>query len=360
MSENLLEKNSKSPLISSSINQHKTKNIWDRFKTQQDQFDAACQGQDIKFPFSAIKEPKFDIEAEKTESTQVDDLEIGLKSSSNSNSDNENAELNQLPIAETPAAGTTSKNSNRNPDKNSNTQNFATFNLPNFFYVEILATFFYIFLTHTQFPGVENIMFYAASTGLTVYLLIVLTHVKGVAHFNPAITLGIYFSGRMSFRLVIWYLLAQMIGGFTASFCVFEMGKANLAADLFRAGNETAILPADVISSYALDVNHQANSWISILFGEIINSIHMCLIATIAIYNKKTFSDQTGALACGLSVALGIASSATTGGGCLNPIRSIMPWFGCKIMENWQFVFGPMIGAILSGPIFCVFYDEDF
>ena len=58
-------------------------------------------------------------------------------------------------------------------------------------------------------------------------------------------------------------------------------------------------------------------------------------------------------------MALGIASGATNGGGCLNPIRSNMPWFYEKFGDNWEFNIGPTVGALVSGYIYHIWYDED-
>lgn len=41
-------------------------------------------------------------------------------------------------------------------------------------------------------------------------------HVSG-AHYNPAVTFGVFLRGRISRGLAIWYVLAQLAGGFTGA-----------------------------------------------------------------------------------------------------------------------------------------------
>lgn len=227
--------------------------------------------------------------------------------------------------------------------------------IPNSFFCEILASFLYIFLTQTQKFGEDSISFYAASTGLTVYLIIVLTHVEAICHFNPAITTAIFFVGRLPFGYMVMYLIAQFIGGLSASGLVFVVQKANLLSEF--PGQEFTY--EQVVSRYALDFNPEKAHWASVLIGEIFNSTHMCLITIVSLYNKNTFICKTGALACGLSVMIGIMSSFTLGGGCLNPLRSHAPWFYGKFAENWVFTVGPVIGSIFAAGLYHLLLDEN-
>lgn len=226
--------------------------------------------------------------------------------------------------------------------------------IPNSFFCEILASFLYIFLTQTQKFGEDSISFYASSTGLTVYLIIVLTHVEAICHFNPAITTAIFFVGRLPFGYMIMYFVAQIIGGLAASGVVYWIQRLNLEAE-FPLQDFTY---DQVVSRYALDFNPDKAHWASVLIGEIFNSTHMCLITIVSLYNKNTFICKTGALACGFSVMIGIMSSFTLGGGCLNPLRSHAPWFYAKFHKNWVFTVGPVVGSFLAACLYHAFLDE--
>ena len=198
-------------------------------------------------------------------------------------------------------------------------------------------------------------------------MLIVLSHSEGVVHFNPAITFGFFFAGRLRFKYVLQYLVAQIIGGVIASGFAYLIHKRALTEELrtAAAGNSlnstyTYETPTfdDVVSRYSLDVPENSD-WLAVLLSEIIMSTQMCLISTIAVYNQESFMDSTAALAIGVSVMLGIASGATNGGGCLNPIRSNMPRFFSKIYDNWCYNVGPIVGSWIAGLCYHKWYDED-
>lgn len=234
--------------------------------------------------------------------------------------------------------------------------------IPNSFFIELIATFMLIFLAQTQHYD-EGIMFYAGSTGITVYLLIVITHVEAICHFNPAITTGIYFAGKLPITYMIMYLVAQTIGALSASALVYCLQKVSLEAGEIPAQTD---LPTaadlsynEVVEKYALDFHSESSSWVAVLIAEIFNSTHMCLITLVVLYNKKTFNIKTGALACGLSVMIGILSGFTFGGGCLNPLRSNAPWFYAKFFTNWVFTVGPITGSLIAAGLYRLFFDEN-
>ena len=68
--------------------------------------------------------------------------------------------------------------------------------------------------------GVPNVGIGYAGVSLAFGLTVVtgayaFGHISG-AHFNPAVTVGLFVGGRFPMRLVIPYILVQMIGGIAA------------------------------------------------------------------------------------------------------------------------------------------------
>ena len=221
------------------------------------------------------------------------------------------------------------------------------------------------------------------ATGLLVYLIIIVFHASAIVHFNPAITLAFLGSKKISVIEGLYYFLAQLLGGLSGSgFCFLTIylsvqsgAESGLNLDdsqlnRLKSGqnqNITFNFYQEIVESYALDVKTSGNqnsntnfSWLAILISETITTSVLCLLATLCCYNPKTFTDQTGPLCIGISVFLGIIAGTKIGAGCLNPIRSDMPWFMDfkKIYQNWTFNVGPCLGAGVSCCLFNFWFDE--
>jgi len=191
------------------------------------------------------------------------------------------------------------------------------------------------------FGNIGNSFFPAFFTGMTVYTLAVLFSSVGVVHFNPAITLSIFFAGKIGFKETILYFLAQTIGGMIGAVFLLLSISYDHEYDWTK-----------VIQSYALDVPVDGNIS-AILISEVITSCCMCLTTLYVVYDKG-FADKTGVLHIGMSVFLGIAAGSRIGAGCLNPLRSIAPHFFNPIWfaNNWEFMIGPCVGAVFAGILF--------
>ena len=87
--------------------------------------------------------------------------------------------------------------------------------IPDLFVYEIFASFCYCCWTFFQPASWGQLLTWypAFTTGVTVYVIIVMNNTTAVVHFNPAITLSFYVSGELSAVKSIWYVIAQCIGG---------------------------------------------------------------------------------------------------------------------------------------------------
>lgn len=241
-----------------------------------------------------------------------------------------------------------------------------TVNLPKYFIPEVVATFIYCFFTQSWQP--EFGFLGPFMTGLSVYLIIVVNHTMAIVHFNPAVTVAFLVAKKIKTKDFWWYLLAQILGGLLGSAACYFLTYYSLETQLVatQSNNITNIQlssdlnAAHIISTYALDVNPNNHNPLIILISETITTGVLCLLATLACYNPKTFKDVTAPICIGVSVFLGISAGIRVGAGCLNPIRSSMPWF-CwyeKVLQNWTYNVGPMLGGIFSGVVYNFIYDE--
>ena len=92
---------------------------------------------------------------------------------------------------------------------------------------------------YSSFSGVGGTLAVALGFGIAVLAgIIAVGHVSG-GHFNPAVTLGAAIGGRTSWRDVLPYWLAQLVGGILAAAILFITIPAKLPALLDTSGNAT-------------------------------------------------------------------------------------------------------------------------
>lgn len=247
---------------------------------------------------------------------------------------------------------------------------------PPFLVPEIIASFAYCYCTFLQ-PGAWGSLitfFPALATGITVYVVIVFNITAAVVHFNPAITMCFLAARKIDFRDASVYFLAQVLGGILAALYMFPVMRDSLMMNTTFSGQTlfSALNPCpntttgiklncdqfSVIHTYALD--HNSHSNFAGLLTEIVGSAIMCLATLVAVYNKD-FDEKTGALMLGFAVFLGISAGTKVGAGCLNPLRTSAPWLfhPLRIVENWVFTVGPMLGAVLASVIYRFVYDTN-
>lgn len=225
-------------------------------------------------------------------------------------------------------------------------------NLPKFFIPELLATFLFAYFVQS-FPPIWNTQssfLQPMGNAIMIYIIILLTHTKAVVHFNPAVTLSFILAGKISFLDGAFYVVAQIVGGLLGSGVCF-LGRKGVVDD--------SLEDSLIIKTYSMDVPDNAKI-LPIIISEIITTTCLCLLCLLATFNKQTWTDKTTALAIGMSVFLGITVGSTYQAGCLNPLRTLLPWFcnPARLIENWPYVVGPLVGGIVAAGLWLVEFRE--
>lgn len=156
-------------------------------------------------------------------------------------------------------------------------------------------------------------------------------------HINPAITLGVYLSGRMSLKDACGYWIGQVVGGIAGaailfwmvSLTGFSMGGANVA----NAANEVTLGGAFITEIVATFI------FVLVVLG-----------AT----DPKVGAGNFAGLAIGLSLVLIHIVCIPLTGTSVNPARSIGPAIfvgGEALRQLWIFICAPLIGACLSAVV---------
>lgn len=162
------------------------------------------------------------------------------------------------------------------------------------------------------------------------------------AHFNPAVTLGLWSVRKFPTNEVIPYLVAQLIGAVLAGFAIV----ACLGMDAVTIGNLGATTPFAGIS------------YIQAIIAEIIGTF-VLVLAIMAVAVDKRASPGFAGLIIGLALTCSLTLISNITGGSVNPARTFGPYLANTLMGGanlWGYfpiyVIGPIIGGILAAVIY--------
>ena len=148
-------------------------------------------------------------------------------------------------------------------------------------------------------------------------------------HINPAVSLGMAISGRMSWRECAKYVVAQILGAIA--------GAALLGVILRSYGALGA-------NSYGGNVT----VWIALLVEVILTFVFVLTI--LGVTDKKENGHATGII-IGLTLTLVHLFGIPFTGTSVNPARSIGPALlqgGTALSQLWVFIVAPLVGAALA------------
>ncbi|KAI4879838.1 hypothetical protein NFI96_016481 [Prochilodus magdalenae] len=159
-----------------------------------------------------------------------------------------------------------------------------------------------------------------------------LGHISG-AHLNPAVTLGLLVSCKITLLKAAFYVLAQMLGAIVAS-CIMS----KLTPDETTLGVNS--LAANLTPVQGLGIEFLATF-----------QLVLCVLATTD--SRRNDVTGSGALAIGLSVGLAhLAAISYTGCG-INPARSFGPAVIMKSFENhWVYWVGPLLAGVAAALLY--------
>ena len=169
-------------------------------------------------------------------------------------------------------------------------------------------------------------------------------------HINPAITLGVFLSKRMSGKDALMYIVFQVIGGL--------LGAAILYALVTSAGTDFALAGAGLGSN-------DLQSGVSVAGGLIAEIVFTCVFVLVVLGATASDNESTGkfaGLAIGLSLILVHLVCIRYTGTSVNPARSFGPALFAQLaggpataLSNlWIFIVAPFAGAVLASCIWKV------
>ncbi len=179
--------------------------------------------------------------------------------------------------------------------------------------------------------------------GLTVLTLVYgLGHISG-AHFNPAVTVGLWMGGRFKSSEILPYVIAQVLGAIAAAAVLY----------LIASGKEGFDLGFGFAANGYGEHSPQGYSLLAGLVAEIVLTF-MFLIVILGATDKRAPKGFAG-LAIGLALTLIHLISIPITNTSVNPARStgqalfVGDW---AMGQLWLFWVAPIVGALLAGLVY--------
>jgi aquaporin Z len=184
--------------------------------------------------------------------------------------------------------------------------------------------------------------------GLTVLsMAYAVGHISG-GHFNPAVTIGLWFAGRCDNKHVLPYVLIQVIGAICASAALWFIasGQPGWVSGGFAANGYGDLSPG----KYSMGSCFAAEFLLTFFFL-------MIIIGT----TSKGAAVGFAGIPIGLALTLIHLISIPVTNTSVNPARSLGPALfasGNYLGQVWMFWLAPIAGAALAGIVGRVLYES--
>lgn len=211
------------------------------------------------------------------------------------------------------------------------------------YYAEGIGTFVLVFAgcgaavldaTHVGFVGV------AFAFGLALLAMIYTLGPISGAHLNPAVTFGMWLSGKFPSERVVGYVIAQVLGGIVAALTLYIVANGTGHFDAATNGFATNGYGSHSPGGYG---------WFSAFLVEVV----MTSFLVLTILGSTDIKAPVGfaGVAIGLVLtAIHLVSIRVTNTS-VNPARSIGPaLFGPpgSFWQLWMFILAPLVGGALA------------
>lgn len=215
---------------------------------------------------------------------------------------------------------------------------------------EIAGTFMFFFvgigavatLDRAAFGGAgvdaaAGLVVVALAHGVVLAVMVSALGAVSGAHFNPAVTFGVWLAGQIPGRRAVAYILAQLIGGLGAAWSLRAVFPSSVSPDL---GRPTLAAGLDPLTALGIEV--------------VLTVILLTAVFGTAIDPR---GPKVGGLAIGFAVAADILMGGPLTGAAMNPARWFAPAAVTGIWDNsWVWIVGPLIGAAIAALAYRYFF----
>ncbi len=181
--------------------------------------------------------------------------------------------------------------------------------------------------------------------GLAVLVMVYcIGHISG-CHINPAITLGVLLSGKMSGKDALWYMIFQYIGALIGSLILFILvstgsheGPTATGANSYKDGMMVQAFVMEAVFTFVL------------------------VLVVLGVTDKKYGWGIMAGVAIGWMVGLANIVGIPITGTSVNPARSFGPAIfegGQALSQLWLFFVAPYLGGAVAAGVWKVLSAED-
>merc|ERR1711990_50571 len=182
----------------------------------------------------------------------------------------------------------------------------------------------------------------AFTAGFTVFALLTMFHYVTVAHISPTVTFGFALSGNFDFKLVVPYILAQILGAITGA-----------ALAMIGSGH------GDLVGVVGLPDAMTSTQITALLIAEMQVSFILCLSTNLVVGNKN-WDMPVATLMIGLCVFIGIMAGHMSGAGAMNPARVLGPAIlAGNFNYHWVWWVASLLGSLQCAAIYKLFFAEE-
>ena len=176
--------------------------------------------------------------------------------------------------------------------------------------------------------GVPGVVGTALAFGLAVVAMAYAIGGISGCHINPAITLGVWLSGRMSGKDACMYMIFQIIGAIIGAAILFAITPGGLGENVCQEGISTGV-------------------------GFVAELVFTCVFVLVVLgtTDAKKGAGNFAGLAIGLTLVLVHLVCIRYTGTSVNPARSIGPAIfagGAALSQLWIFIVAPLCGAAVA------------
>ncbi len=175
----------------------------------------------------------------------------------------------------------------------------------------------------------------ALAHGLAIAVMVSATAAVSGGHLNPAVTIGLFTTGKIDAVNAVSYVISQCLGAICAAALIKTIVPA---AALTAVGMGTPNFGADVTPGMALG-------------AEIVLTFFLMFVVYGTAVDKR--APKVGGLFIGLTVALDILMGGPISGAAMNPARHLGPaLLGGGVENIWLYWVGPVAGGVLAAQVY--------
>lgn len=238
------------------------------------------------------------------------------------------------------------------------------------YFGEFLGTFILILLGNGVVANVNLDKTYSngagwivitAGWGMAVYVAVVATGDISGAHLNPAVTLGLAFSGLFDWIKVIPFILAQILGAMFGASVVYLFFANHFKITKTPGTKKACFCTAPAIRNYRNNFFSEVIGTFVLIFAVLLITLPQLAYENLG--SAKVGMGSLGALPVALVVfAIGMSLGGTTGY-AINPARDLGPriihyLLPLKNKDNtdWQYSWIPIIGPVVGAGLAALVY----